>query len=66
MVLVFIKVSTDRKKKKVVYKTKAAYNLVWYHFLEFCFCTAETRADVVMVEMEPVLLPQSTSPAPRS
>lgn len=49
------------KKKKMFIKQKP--HTIWYrHFLEFCFCTAETRADVVMVEMEPALLPRSTSP----
>ena len=52
-------------KKKVVYKTKATS--IWYGniFWEFCFCTAETRADVLLVEMESSQLPQSTSPKTR-
>lgn len=62
MILVFIAVSTDQKRKKNVYKTKATYNSVQTFFFEFCFCSAETSTDVVMVEMEPVLLPWSTSP----
>lgn len=53
--------SFHRLKIKMFIKQKP--HTIWYRrVLEFCFCTAETRADVVMVEMEPVLLPRSTSP----